>query len=627
MNTRLFACLSVLFFGLWIVFLSLYIHERKQSRAAKLEAQTNSSNGNQSDNKLFVIKYNVLPDTHEQDWNDTRVQYMKRMRCKVQSNSKAGVDDQGLTNHLDLRDTSGNFYTYALRKRGIQSALDRNEGMESFRSLATCKPLVCFVTMVENVEDVYDEQRGSCYSDMLRKLKPFGGIVEHLTIISERKRQKDALTHFFIHHGLEITAHYVALVTMNMSIENNHVMYDFQSDTTGKSTHGMIVWNKINLTSNTIHTNDISNLSFHQLSNLFGLEDTWVKLDIVREAAEKYSLITVESCLSLMTTKDLVHFDFVLYNLNGSSGFVLEEEYVTCNLKGGLGNQLFQVAAVIEYGKKFGKKPVFDTRKLYLQETKDETRRQTYFESVLSWCSDGSVSSLDLGLWSCLVETGFEFEELPHLPGNVIIDGYFQSSQYSPQTIQDTCNKIIQHITSQTTISHASTTSLIRDIRDSSNVSIHIRRSDYVQSSVHVSLPISYYRNSLSKLIDVLGQKKCSSLKLVFFSDDVQWCRSFSRKRSPFSTIMKYFDGYQIVDTSELVDAHVSSWLDMYLMSLCTHHIIANSTYSWWAAKLDQCQTIDQSQLKGLTIAPRSWFNPIHIAEWETIYDRQFIIV
>ena len=118
------------------------------------------------------------------------------------------------------------------------------------------------------------------------------------------------------------------------------------------------------------------------------------------------------------------------------------------------------------------------------------------------------------------------------------------------------------------------------------SVSIHIRRGDYVKTpqvqAFHGNLQQDYYNKALQLIKDT-----CGKTRLFIFSDEPQWTR-------------ENFDccGHDatIVDLA-LPDAPHH---DMHLMSLCKHHVIANSSFSWWGAWL--------KKQSGLTISPKCWF-------------------
>lgn len=113
------------------------------------------------------------------------------------------------------------------------------------------------------------------------------------------------------------------------------------------------------------------------------------------------------------------------------------------------------------------------------------------------------------------------------------------------------------------------------------SVSVHIRRSDYV--GLNNVLPRSYYERAMK---EVLGFT--SAARFFFFSDDPAWCR---REFADLPNV-------EFVDLPHAVDR---PWEDLRLMSVCRHHIIANSTFSWWGAALSENE-------RGMTIYPDPWF-------------------
>jgi hypothetical protein len=127
---------------------------------------------------------------------------------------------------------------------------------------------------------------------------------------------------------------------------------------------------------------------------------------------------------------------------------------------------------------------------------------------------------------------------------------------------------------------------VIEKIKNTNAVSIHIRRGDYLsshwQSSVHVIKDIAYYKRAV-KLIE----EKITAPAYFIFSDDLQWVKQNLQ-----------------LDNCTYVEHNTgkNSFIDMYLMSLCKHNIIANSSFSWWGAWLN-------SNTSKIVIMPQKWMN------------------
>ena len=110
-------------------------------------------------------------------------------------------------------------------------------------------------------------------------------------------------------------------------------------------------------------------------------------------------------------------------------------------------------------------------------------------------------------------------------------------------------------------------------------VSIHIRRTDYLmRKDYHPLVPISYYRDAAQMF---------SGHSFLVFSDDIQWCKNTFRGNA-----FHFVEGYH-------------DYEDLYMMSKCKHNIIANSSFSWWAAYMNR--NIDKK-----VVVPKTWFGPAY---------------
>ena len=119
------------------------------------------------------------------------------------------------------------------------------------------------------------------------------------------------------------------------------------------------------------------------------------------------------------------------------------------------------------------------------------------------------------------------------------------------------------------------------------SVSIHIRRGDYLKISNTLGIcTIDYYRKAISKMKELVIPDI-----YVIFSDDIEWCKD-NFGTSIGNTEIKFVNWNKGKD----------SYRDMQLMSLCKHNIIANSSFSWWGAWLNQNPNKN-------VIAPSRWMN------------------
>jgi hypothetical protein len=115
-------------------------------------------------------------------------------------------------------------------------------------------------------------------------------------------------------------------------------------------------------------------------------------------------------------------------------------------------------------------------------------------------------------------------------------------------------------------------------------ICVHVRRGDYVHyNGIHDFPGKEYYQEAMKEFPDG---------RFVFYSDDLDWCR-------------EEFPGHDYMDQK-------NPYLALQSMSCCRGHIIANSSFSWWAAWL--------RGKNGKTVAPSKWFGPKGQQDWQDIY-------
>ncbi len=164
---------------------------------------------------------------------------------------------------------------------------------------------------------------------------------------------------------------------------------------------------------------------------------------------------------------------------------------------------------------------------------------------------------------------------------NGYLVGYWQSEKYFSM-IEDV---IREEFTFKEEM-NAVNAELANRIDASNAVSLHVRRGDYAYdpkaNSVHGLCELSYYSRAVSHMATHLD-----SPVFFVFSDDVSWVKENLEVDFP-CVYIEHNKG-------------TSSYNDMRLMSLCRHHIIANSSFSWWGAWLNP-------DPEKIVIAPRQWF-------------------
>ena len=165
-------------------------------------------------------------------------------------------------------------------------------------------------------------------------------------------------------------------------------------------------------------------------------------------------------------------------------------------------------------------------------------------------------------------------------PRDAYLDGYWQSEQY----FLDAAERIRADFTFPAPADDRNA-DLLKKIRETpSAVSVHVRRGDYASdaktNAYHGLMGVDHYRRACAVIREAVD-----SPEYFVFSDDPAWCRGNLE-----------LEGATFVDWN----TGPTSWEDMRLMSTCRHHILANSSFSWWGAWL--------SKEEGVTVAPRRWF-------------------
>ena len=253
---------------------------------------------------------------------------------------------------------------------------------------------------------------------------------------------------------------------------------------------------------------------------------------------------------------------------------------IIIKLKGGLGNQMFQYA----YGRKLelsGKKVVFDTSFFKGNKAKKDAAREFKLNkfNLQTQSSFSDKKHVFLDIFNKIKRNlGFKIKE------------FYQGEKYFIAVGE----LIRREFTLKKELSFRAQ-EILQKIEKDNSISLHIRRGDYVTnlktSAYHGVYGLDYYRAAM-KLI----KEKISNPIFFIFSDDINWAKeNFAGEEFIF------------VSSPEIEDVE-----EMILMSKCKHNIIANSSFSWWGAWLN-------NNLEKVIIAPKKWFNDKKVAQSEII--------
>jgi hypothetical protein len=185
---------------------------------------------------------------------------------------------------------------------------------------------------------------------------------------------------------------------------------------------------------------------------------------------------------------------------------------------------------------------------------------------------------------SFVQEPYFQYwEGIKNVPNNSYLSGYWQSEKYF-QNFQDQIMADFKFAVPLQGMNEK----LASTIQENSliSISLHIRRGDYVANpktrSYHGVCSMDYYQKAIAYFTE-----RMEKVHFFIFSDDPEWVKQ--------NLVIAHPHTFVSHNTGE------NSYNDMHLMSLCQHHIIANSSFSWWGAWLNP--STDK-----IVIAPKNWF-------------------
>lgn len=251
---------------------------------------------------------------------------------------------------------------------------------------------------------------------------------------------------------------------------------------------------------------------------------------------------------------------------------------IIVKLRGGIGNQMFQYAFGRNISLKYNTELKLDTTEFsaYGKHTGYSLNIFNIDEKIATQEEINSAHNR-------YIETMNIFHEQPiNMGDNTHFDGYFQSEKF----FIDSKNIIVKDFIFKYPFTFPFSDyseKLLKQIESSDSVGVHVRRGDYfeeeeIKKIFGVDLT-NYYKSSIEHI-----SNRVSDANFFIFSNDIDWCKKnlnytpaiFVENNHPFN--------------------------DFYLMVNCKHNIIANSTFSWWAAYLSKYNN------DKIIIAPKQWF-------------------
>ena len=274
---------------------------------------------------------------------------------------------------------------------------------------------------------------------------------------------------------------------------------------------------------------------------------------------------------------------------------------VVSHVIGGLGNQMFQYAAgravSLERNQPllldisgfagYGLHQGFELQHVF--NCNAEIAIEGDLRRILGWQFSGSIMRvLSRPTMAMFRREGFVVEPrfnywpgIKRAPQDSYLVGYWQSEKY----FEDVESIIRADFTFKFPLSNKNA-ELAEHIGQVNSVSLHVRRGDYAKdlktTATHGLCSPDYYRAAIQLVSDRIVQPF-----FFIFSDDISWAKENIKTNFPC----------RFVDHNQGAE----SYNDMHLMSLCQHHIIANSSFSWWGAWLN-------SRPEKIVVAPQKWF-------------------
>jgi hypothetical protein len=242
---------------------------------------------------------------------------------------------------------------------------------------------------------------------------------------------------------------------------------------------------------------------------------------------------------------------------------------IYCNLKGGLCNMLFQIAATkslaIDNNTYFSF-PNLISHLNYLNSDDIFNPKLKHSFEYLNLFDKLSYSMIQRDIK--LLIFPFEYVKPEKIEGDVLIDGFFQSEKYFKHNRQSILDMFIFNFKLDKKYDF---------FKEKKVTSVHVRRGDYLNyPNHHPTQSLEYYLQSFEIL-------KGETELFVVFSDDINWCKENLKLNNVI-----YIENEK-------------DYIELYLMSICSHNIISNSSFSWWGAWLNKNENKK-------VIGPLKWF-------------------
>lgn len=278
----------------------------------------------------------------------------------------------------------------------------------------------------------------------------------------------------------------------------------------------------------------------------------------------------------------------------------IHKKIITCNIMGGLGNQLFQIATTIAYAIRM--KCVF----VFPYSIEVFKNRFSYWHSFLSslrsFTTDnpkGKRTNTDLNYLPKYPERAHHFTPIPAFDRSVFLQGYFQSYLYFEKE-KDAFFQYIRLREQQEKIRAFYSDYFPENVV---TVSMHFRIGDYqFLPDYHPILPFAYYQRALDLLLRKISDSSSETpIHVLYFCEK----EDHVKVQNVLESLEYDREKVSLVHVEDAME----DWQQMLMMSLCDHHIIANSTFSWWGAYFHSYFS-RKDTIEPMILYPSIWFGP-----------------
>ncbi len=238
--------------------------------------------------------------------------------------------------------------------------------------------------------------------------------------------------------------------------------------------------------------------------------------------------------------------------------------YISVNYTGGLGNQLFYIAAGYYYSKKYNKELILPNKNKTGDKLHEQNILNTLFKNQIKLIDENNINDIcNIIIDEKQIDNNINIL----ISSNIMLTGMFQKRKYADFSKNYIFNVIKNSEYYNYAIKHFDIIKIYFNDNDINNyLFIHVRRNDFLED--YSATNIQYYNEAIKVF--------SKDIKIIMFSDDIIWCKNnFNFHNIYYIDDIKYYDN-EIKNT----------YIEFSLMTMINNGILSESTFAWWAAIL-----------------------------------------